>query len=116
MVRPRARLLIVTCMLLRSACALGWKDAATLEGELAETRKAFEALKDATVGRMMRELEAIGVDTSKSPHELAVEMGIAEARPEQKVIDEEGLVAHLSEGWRFVAQLNNGSGKIVVEK
>ena len=95
---------------------IGEERMATLEGELAETRKAFEALKDATVGRMMRELEAKGVDTSKTPHELAVEMGIAEARPEQKVIDEEGLVAHLSEGWRFVAQLNNGSGKIVVEK
>lgn len=95
---------------------IGEERMATLEGELAETRKAFEALKDATVGRMMRELEAKGVDTSKSPHELAVEMGIAEARPEQKVIDEEGLVAHLSDGWRFVAQLNNGSGKIVVEK
>lgn len=37
-------------------------------------------------------------------------------RAEQKVIDEAGLVAHLSGGWRFVAQLNNGSGKIVVEK
>ena len=88
----------------------------TLEEELAETRAALEALKGATIGKMMRELEAAGVDTSKAPHELAVEMGIAEARPEQKVIDEAGLVAHLSGGWRFVAQLNNGSGKIVVER
>jgi len=35
---------------------------------------------------------------------------------EQKVIEEPELVAHLSGGWRFVAQLNNGSGKIIVEK
>jgi len=95
---------------------VGEERLATLEEELADTRKAFEALKDATVGKMMRELAEAGVDTSKTPHELAVEMGIVEARPEQRVIDEEGLIAHLSEGWRFVAQLNNGSGKIVVEK
>ncbi len=104
----------------------------SLEEELAETRRAFEVLKDATVGRMMRQLEAAGVDTSKTPYEIAKEMGLLEAlgksaseeamalirggRAEQKVIEEPELVAHLSGGWRFVAQLNNGSGKIIVEK
>jgi len=95
---------------------IGEERMATLEGELAETRKAFEALKDATVGRMMRDLEAAGVDTSKSPHELAVEMGLVEAQSAQKVIDEEELVTHLSYGWKFVVQLNNGSGKIIIER
>jgi len=73
------------------------------------------------------------VDTSKTPHEIAKEMGLLEqlGRPtseeeatalirgggaEQKVIEEPELVAHLSGGWRFVAQLNNGSGKIIVER
>lgn len=37
----------------------------TLEEELAETRRAFEALRGATIGDMMRRLEAGGVDTSK---------------------------------------------------
>ncbi|MBC8498730.1 tyrosine-type recombinase/integrase [Candidatus Bathyarchaeota archaeon] len=95
----------------------------TLEGELAETKErlaeamsAFETMKDATVGKLRRELEAGGVDTSRTPHEIAAEMGLVDAQPAQKVIGEGELVAHLSEGWRFVAQLNNGSGKIVVEK
>ncbi len=95
--------------------------------------KAFEMMKDITIGDAYRQLEALGVDTSKTPHELAKEMGVLErlleegpgeeigellrrGKAEQKVIDEEGLVAHLSGGWRFVAQLNNGSGKIVVER
>jgi len=50
----------------------------SLEEELAETREAFEVLKDATVGRMMRQLEEAGVDTSKTPHEIAKEMGLLE--------------------------------------
>ena len=103
-----------------------------LEGELAETKerlaeamKAFETMKDATIGALRREVEAAGVDTSKTPHEIAKEMGLvdqwkkeieAAGGSAQKVIGEGELVAHLSEGWRFVAQLNNGSGKIVVEK
>ena len=87
----------------------------TLEEELAETRRAFETLKDATVGRMMRQLEAAGVDTSKSPHEIAAEMGIVgEAETEQKVIEEEELVLHLSNQWRFVSALNGT--KVVVER
>jgi len=32
------------------------------------------------------------------------------------VIDEEELVTHLSYGWKFVVQLNNGSGKIIIER
>jgi len=112
-----------------------------LEGRLAETQerlaemtKAFEGMKEITVGKLMRELEEAGIDTSKTPHELAKEMGVLERlrrdemsrgeiealvrgdQAKQKVIGERELVAHLSEGWRFVAQLNNGSGKIVVEK
>ena len=107
---------------------------ANLEEELAEMTRAFETMKGATVGRMMRQLEAAGVDTSKTPLETAREMGVLErlrrdemSRGEiealvrgdkmtQKVIAEGELVAHLSGGWRFVAQLNNGSGKIVVER
>jgi len=105
----------------------------SLEEELAETREAFKILKDATVGQLKRRLEAAGVDTSKTPHEIAKEMGLLEAlgrpmsgeevtalikgdRAEQKVIEEPELVAHLSGGWKFVAQLNNGSGKIIVER
>jgi len=87
----------------------------TLEEELAETRRAFETLKDATVGRMMRQLEAAGVDASKTPHEIAAEMGIVgEAETEQRVIEEEELVARLSDGWRFVSALNGT--KVVVER
>ena len=104
---------------------VGEERMATLEEELAETREAFETLKGATVGKMMRELEAAGVDISKTPHELAKERGLvgqwkkeieAAGGSTQRVIDESELVAHLSGGWRFVAQLNNGSGKIVVER
>jgi len=106
---------------------------AGLEEELAETKEAFKILKDSVIGNMMGRLEAAGVDTSKTPHEIAKEMGLLEVmekpmseeeimalikrgRAEQKVIEEPELVAHLSGGWRFVAQLNNGSGKIIVEK
>jgi len=35
---------------------------------------------------------------------------------EQKVIHERELEKHLAKGWRFSASLNNGSGKVIVEK
>lgn len=65
---------------------------------------------------MTRKLEVAGVDTSRTPREIAEEMGLIEEGPIQKVIEERELVSHLSQGWRFVAQLNNGSRKIVIEK
>ena len=101
-----------------------------LEGRLAETQeqlaemtKAFEGMKEITVGRLMRELEEAGVDTSKTSHELAEEMGVlgrlreeAEANgPVQKVIPEGELVTHLSDGWKFISSLN-GSTNVVVER
>lgn len=99
-----------------------------LEGELGETKerleemtKAFESMKEITVGKLTRELEAAGVDTSKSSHELARDMGVLEelreeAKSIQKVIPEAELISHLDKGWKYIAQLNNGSGQIVIEK
>ena len=100
-----------------------------LEAELAETKKAFEALKKGTIGRMMGQLAAAGVNTSKSPHELAREMGVLERLREeaeemkreaenltQKVIPEDTLQDYIDDGWRFVAALSNGSSRVVVEK
>jgi hypothetical protein len=50
------------------------------------------------------------------PAEEEVVALVMRGMAEQKVIEEPELVAHLSGGWRFVAQLNNGSGKIIVER
>jgi len=49
---------------------VGEERMATLEEELADTRRAFEALKGATIDRMIGQLEAAGVDTSKTPQRL----------------------------------------------
>ena len=87
-----------------------------LERELGRTKGALEVLKGHVIGKMKAELEGMGVDTSKTPHEIAVEMGLVEAKAAQKVIDEGELVEHLKDGWRFVAQLNNESRQIVIER
>ena len=39
-----------------------------------------------------------------------------QTEPSQKVIGENELESYLSEGWRYVNSLNNGSGKCIVVK
>lgn len=88
---------------------------AALEEELTQTQELLRSVIIGQVDRMKEKLRLGGVDVDTPLHELAVEMGYP-PKGTQIMVDEEELADYLGRGWRFVASLNNGSGKCVVEK
>lgn len=86
-----------------------------LEEELKATKEAFEALRSGVKAMFERRMDQLGVPHDKPLHEMAREAGWPQ-RGTQMMVNEDELADYLSRGWRFISQLNNGSGKCIVEK
>lgn len=88
---------------------------AELEEELKATKEALEALKSGVLTMFKRRMDELSVPHDKPLHEMAKEAGWP-PRGTQMMVNEDELAVYLSRGWRFISQLNNGSGKCIVEK